>query len=87
LPTSIWDQHESSFARLGRDIDKPVRDAFRKLKQFNTEAGHREATEDGAVGATALGPTLAFGGVDQERLVNLQGILIHAMEVLRALQH
>lgn len=86
LPTSIWDQHESSFARLGRDIDKPVRDAFRKLKQFNIEAAQREATEEGAVGAIALGPTLAFGAVDSERLANLQGVLIHGMDVLRALQ-
>lgn len=86
LPTSVWDRHEQTFSRLGRPVDKPVRDAFRKLRQLNGEVSRRAAAEEAAVGTIRSAPTLEFTGGEQERLEYLQGVLAHAMEVLRGLQ-
>lgn len=86
LPLAVWERHEHAFSRLGRDVDKPVRDAFRKLNQLNGDAQRRAAAGEAAVGTVDGGPTLEFGDGDRERLEALQGVLRHAMDVLRGLQ-
>ena len=86
LPLLLWKGHEQAFARLGRAVDKPVRDAFRKLNQLDAEARRRAAAEEAAVGTVDGGPGLMLDERDRGRVQDLQGVLAHAMQVLRDLQ-
>jgi predicted nucleotide-binding protein len=86
LPLSRWQDHQEAFSRLGRTIDKPVRDAFRKLGQLDQEARRRPANDEVAVGTTVGDPTLALDDAEISRLRDLQGVLVHAMEALQGIQ-